>query len=151
MNRSTSPAPGACPECGAPRVDGMSCWQQLGGLLALEYEDPELQAEHFLTVAAYNLQHPAQFTDEALTGLRDVFCEYLDNGLALREIRRRVGRVAAGKTRLLRDEAERRPVLRSWAMTIGDVYVPDQPGGAAVRVRAWAAGIRRELEVAARP
>jgi hypothetical protein len=27
-------------------------------------------------------------------------------------------------------------------MTIGDVYLPDQPSGAAVRVRAWAASIR---------
>ncbi len=55
-----------CPECGARSVNGMNCWEQLGLLLAWEYDDPELQAEHFLTVAAYNLQHPAQFTDEAL-------------------------------------------------------------------------------------
>jgi hypothetical protein len=39
-----------CPECGAPRVNGMTCWEMLGMLLAWEYDDPELQAEHFLTV-----------------------------------------------------------------------------------------------------
>jgi hypothetical protein len=151
MDRRASPDSGACPECGAPRIVGLSCWEQLGLLLAWEYEDPELRAEHFLTVAAYNLQHPAQFTDEALASLRAAFSEHLDNGLSPQEIRRRVGMTAAGKTRVLRDEGERRPVLRSWTMTISDVYIPGKPGGAAARVRAWAAGIRRELPVAGPP
>ncbi|HEY0736847.1 MAG TPA: DUF5946 family protein [Herpetosiphonaceae bacterium] len=52
------------PECGGSTVDGLTCWEQLGALIAWEYDDPELAAEHFLTVAAYNLQHPAQFTDD---------------------------------------------------------------------------------------
>jgi hypothetical protein len=120
----------------------MSCWDQLGLLLAWEYEDPELQAEHFLTVASYNLQHPAQFTDAAIAGLRAVFIEYLDQGLSVAEVRRRVGRPAAGQARVRRAPADRRPTLRPWSMTIGDVYLPDQPSGAAVRVRAWAASIR---------
>ena len=134
-----------CPECGAPRVQGLSCWEMLGMLLAWEYDDPELQAEHFLTMACYNLQHPAQFTEATLAGLRAVFIEKLDYGLAVAEIRRRVGKAAAGATRVLKPEEERRPVLRQWAMTIADVYLPDQPTGAAVRVRAWAAVIRRAL------
>jgi Family of unknown function (DUF5946) len=117
----------------------------LGMLLAWEYDDPELQAEHFLTVACYNLQHPAQFTEATLAGLRAVFIEKLDYGLAVAEIRRRVGKAAAGAARVLKPEEERRPVLRQWAMTIADVYLPDQPTGAAVRVRAWAAVIRRAL------
>ncbi len=134
-----------CPECGAPVVDGLTCWEQLGLLIAWEFQDPELQAEHFLTVSAYNLQHPAQFTDEALAGLRAMFVEHLDNGLTVPEIRRRVGRGFAGNTRVLKDESERRPVLRSWSMTIADVYLPGRPDGAAARVRAWAASIRAEL------
>ncbi len=134
-----------CPECGAPVVDGPTCWEQLGLLIAWEFQDPELQAEHFLTVSAYNLQHPAQFTDEALAGLRAMFVEHLDNGLAVTEIRRRVGKAAAGNTRVLKDESERRPVLRSWSMTIADVYLPGLPKGAAARVRAWAASIRAEF------
>jgi hypothetical protein len=135
----------ACPECGAPAVDGMSCWEQLGLLLAWEYDDPELAEEHFLTVASYNLQHPAQFTEAALGGLRASFIERLDHGLAVEEIRRRTARATEGKTRVLKDEAERRPILRSWGMTIADVYLPDQPAGAAERVRMWAAAIRSEL------
>lgn len=141
----TTPNQTHCPECGAPAIDGMSCWEQLGLLIAWEYDDVELQAEHFLTVASYNLQHPAQFTSTALAGLQAVFIEYLDHGLTIAEIRRRMGKLAEGSARVLRDEAERQPTFRSWSMTIADVYLPDQPQGAAGRVRAWAATIRREL------
>jgi hypothetical protein len=134
-----------CPECGAPLVEGMGCWEMLGAIIAWEYDDPELLSEHFLTVASYNLQHPAQFTDAALAGLRAAYIERLDNNLPIAEIRRRVGRVAQGAAPVLRPEAERRPRLRRWGMTIADVYIPDRPEGAAGRVRAWAAAIRREL------
>jgi Family of unknown function (DUF5946) len=135
-----------CPECGAPRVNAMTCWEMLGMLIAWEYDDPELQAEHFLTVASYNLQHPAKFTEATLADLQAVFIERLDHGLGIAEIRRRVGKAAAGATRVLKPETERRPVLRQWAMTIADVHLPEQPAGAAERVRAWAAVIRRGLE-----
>jgi hypothetical protein len=47
---------------------------------------------------------------------------------------------------VLKPEAERRPVLRQWSLTIADVYLPDQPQGAAERVKAWAASIRREFD-----
>ena len=76
-------------------------------------------------VASYNLQHPAQFTDAAIAGLRELFIAYLDQGVAVVEARR--------------------PVLRHWPMTIADVYIPGQPEGAAERVKAWAASIRAEL------
>lgn len=114
-------------------------------LIAWEYDDPELLAEHFLTVASYNLQHPAQFTEAALEGLRAVYIERVDHGLPVKEIRRRMGTAFSGSERVLKDEAERRPVLRSWPMTIADVYLPGQPQGAAARVRAWAASIRQAL------
>jgi hypothetical protein len=134
-----------CAECGAAAVDGLDCWAQLGALLAWEWDDPALQAEHFLTVAAYNLQHPARFADDALVGLRAAFVDRLDKGIAVAELRRRAARGFEGKTRVLRPAAERRPVLRHWRLTIADVYLPNQPGGAAQRVRAWAAAIRAEL------
>ena len=56
----------ACPECGAPGVEGFTYWEQLGLLIAWEHGDDELRREHFLTVTSYNLEHPAQFTDEAI-------------------------------------------------------------------------------------
>lgn len=134
-----------CPECGAPKVNGLNCREQLAAIGAWEFEDPELLAEHFLTVASYNLQHPAQFTDEALAGLRSVFIEYLDNGLPVAEIRKRFSKEYNGDKRVLKDESERRAVLRQWTMTIANVNIPDQPKWAAGRVRAWAATIRSEI------
>lgn len=123
----------------------MACWEQFGAVLAWEASDPELAAEHFLTVASYNLQHPAQFMDGIRAELQKVYIEHLDHGLPVAEIRRHIGKVAQGSTRVLKKEAERHPVLRTWPMTIADVYLPDQPEGAAQRVRNWAAAIRGEL------
>ena len=140
-----------CPECGAPPAAGLTCWEQLGAILAWEWHDPELSAQHFLTVASYNLQHPAQFTPEAYAGLRAAFIEHLDNGLPIAEIRRRIRHAAEGGQRVLQPEAERRLVLRPWPQTIADVYLPDRPEGAAGRVRAWAASIRAELALESNP
>ena len=114
-------------------------------LIAWEADDPELLAEHFLTVATYNLQHPAQFTDEAIAGLRAAFVDRLDRGVSVREIRTRIGRASAGSKRVLRPEAERRPVPKAWTRTVADVYLPGHPEGAAARVRDWAAAVRREV------
>lgn len=143
------PAPGAvdgvCPECGSPATDGLTCWAQLGAILAWEWQDPALQAQHFLTVASYNLQHPARFTGEALAGLRALFVEHLEQGTRIAELRRRVGRMAEGNRRVLKPERERRPVLRCWRVTIADVYQAGHPEGAAERVQQWAAAIRDEL------
>ncbi len=134
-----------CPECGAPLIDSMNCWEQLGGILAWEYDYPELLAEHFKTVACYNLQHPAQFTDEAISGLKKAFFEHLDNGLSVVEIRRLNEKLYNGNRRVLKDKSERCPVQRNWKMTISDVYLPNCPEGAAERVKKWAAAIREEL------
>lgn len=134
-----------CPECGAPRVAGMGCWEQLGALLAWEAHDPALSAAHFLTVASYNLQHPAQFSEPALAGLRAGLIDHLDHGVPVAELRRRAGRAFGGAQRVLRPAAERQPMLRRWRVTIADVYLPDLPAGAAERVRGWAAAIRAEI------
>jgi len=145
MDHSTEAAGASCPECGAPAVDGMTCSEQFGVVLAWEAHDPELAAEHFLTVACYNLQHPAQFTDEALGWLRAAVIDHLDSGRPVADIRRQAASGFQGKKRVLRKEADRRPVLRRWRMTIADVCLPERPEGAAERVRAWAAAIRSEL------
>ena len=134
-----------CLECGAPKVDGMDCWGMLGAIIAWEYEDPELLMEHFKTVASYNLQHPAMFTDEAIAGLRRSFIEHIDHGLPPSEIRKRTAALARGSKRVLRREPDRSPVLRRWPMTIADVCIPDRPQGAAQRVRDWARSIRDGL------
>lgn len=134
-----------CAECGAPTVDGLSCYEMFCTVLAWEADDAELQAEHFKTVATYNLQHPSQFTDEALEGLRKVFIEHIDNNLPISEIRKRVGKVAEGNNRVRKDKAERQLVGRNWAVTVADVYDENNPVGAVERVRRWAAAVRKEL------
>jgi len=134
-----------CPECGAPPVDGLNCWEQLGALGLWEFEYAELLAEHFKTVASYNLQHPAQFTDEALNAMKSVFIDHLDHGLSTSDVRKRMEWISGGGNGVLKDPADRHPVQRQWNMTIADVYIPDHPQGAAQRVRAWAAAVRKEL------
>jgi len=124
----------------------MDCFEQLGWLIGWEQQDPELAAVHFLTVASYNLQHPAQFRPEVLARLREAFIAHLDHGLPTSEIRRRMAEAYADSARVMLPGPERRPVLRRWPMTIADVYLPDRPEGAADRVRAWAASIRAELD-----
>ena len=123
----------------------MTCWEMLGAIGAWEYQDPEHMAEHFLTVASYNLQHPAQFTDEALAGLRVAVMDYLDQGISPAELRRRASQAYEGKRRVLKPENERRPILYQWGSTIADVYLPDHPEGAATRVRAWGASIAAKI------
>jgi len=135
----------SCPECGAPFTDGRTCWEQLCAILAWEWQDPALQAQHFLTVASYNLQHPAQFTDATLAGLRALYIEHLDRGTPVAELRHRVGRMVEGSRRVLKPESERRPVLRRWRLTVADVYQAGNPAGAAERVQRWAESIRDEL------
>ena len=123
----------------------MNCWEMLGAIIAWEGYDPALAAEHFLTVASYNLQHPAQFTDETLGQLKEGFIEHLDHGVPVHVLRKRASRIYEGKKRVLKPEAERHPELRRWPLTIASVYLPDQPEGAAERVRIWATSIRKEL------
>jgi hypothetical protein len=97
------------------------------------------------SVACYNLQHPAQFRDEALAGLRTALVDRVDHATPVEEIRRRFARAHAGERRVLRAPSQRQPVRRRWGTTIADVYGPGSPHGAAARVRAWAATIRETL------
>jgi hypothetical protein len=134
-----------CAECGAASPTALTCWELLGHLLAQEQYDAELLDEHFLTVACYNLQHPAQFTAEALAGLRESLIDRLDRNFPTEHIRRRTSARFEGPTRVLTPEADRRRVPRVWRVTIADVSLPDHVEGAAQRVRSWAAAIRAAL------
>lgn len=123
----------------------MDCWGQLSAVLAWEWQDPELFALHFVTVASYNLQHPAQFTTEALAGLKLAYLDHLDRGTPVSEIRTRAAAAASGSQRVRRPPEDQEPVLRLFDRTIADVYQPEHPQGAADRVRAWATAIHRKL------
>jgi hypothetical protein len=133
-----------CPECGALSRDGLTCQDRLYGLLAQERDNPDLQAVHFLTVAAYNIQHPAQFMDDAVAGLRKSFTDYLDGKLDMEGIRERA-KAFNGPKKVLKPLFERKPVLVCWKMTTAESYNPADPAGAAARVKVWAESISAEL------
>ena len=111
-------------------------------------QDPALAREHFLSVASYNLQHPARFTTDAVAGLRDMFVAHLDGRMAVSEIRRPMSKLAEGEVRVLKPEADRVRRPRAWSMTIDAVTLDDQPVDAAKRVREWAMSIRSDLGTA---
>ena len=134
-----------CPQCGAPTVEGLDCWDQLCAILSWEWQDPELLAVHFLTVASYNLQHPAQFEEKAIDGLKASFTAHLQGRISVAEIRRATNAKYSGKARVLRDPALCRPVLRQWSMTVANVYLSGKPDGATHRVKQWAATIANEI------
>lgn len=135
-----------CPECGAPTVDGVACSEQFGAVLAWEQYDAELLAEHFKTVATFNLQHPSRFTTEAYEALRESHALHLEGKLPVPEIRRRMRALFDGPRRVLTREGERTVVARAWDETIAGVYAGGRPEGAAARVRSWAAAVKRGLE-----
>ena len=133
-----------CPECGAMSHDGLTCQERLHRILVLERADPELQALHFLTVAAYSIQHPTQFADDAILGLRKSFSDYLDGRITIEDIKQR-NRVYNGPKRVLKSAFASIPILRCWKMTTADVFLPADPEGTASRVKQWTQSIKGEL------
>jgi hypothetical protein len=113
----------------------------LGEIIGWEYADPELLKKHFLTVASYNLQHPSQFTDEAIQGLKTSLGNYLSGKEGVREIRAKNSIAYDGAKRVRKPEPERIIVSRSWPMTISDVYMSHDSHGAAHRAQVWAESV----------
>jgi Family of unknown function (DUF5946) len=134
-----------CSECGALSRDGLTCEDRFHAILGLEREYPELAAMHFLTVAAYNIQHPAQFTPEAIAGLRKSFVDFLEGRIDIAGIRDR-GHYFDGNRRVLRPALERHPVLVCWKTTTADVYNPFDNAATAARVKCWVDSVKSEIE-----
>ena len=134
-----------CAECGATDLDGLDCQGMFGVLLAWEWQDPELLSVHFLTVGSYQLQHPASLTDDAVDGLRTAFSRFLDGELTTEQIRAQTASAYDGAGRVRRRAGDIQPRLRTWSMTVADVYAGGQ-AGAAARVRDWAQVVRSQGE-----
>lgn len=135
----------SCPECGAAWTSGLSCEEMFHQVLAWEAEDFDLLSEHFLTVACYNLQHPAMFQEEAIDNLKGGLILRIDQNAQVSELRRRAAQKFNGSQRVLRPVNERHAVLNSWSMTIADVHATGRAEGAADRVRNWGRRVRTEL------
>ncbi len=134
-----------CPECGALSHDGLTCRERFHVMLVMEGQDPELASCHFLTVACYNLQHPSQFTAEALERLRYALKGFLDRTVTIDEIRQRTSFEHDGPKKVQRPAWGQQIILNRWTMTTADVCRPFQTQGTADRVKQWAESIRREI------
>jgi hypothetical protein len=58
-------------------------------MLAWEFEYPEVNTVHHLTVVCYHLQHPSLYSPEGLRGAMRLLAEFLDGELKPEEVRRR--------------------------------------------------------------
>lgn len=135
-----------CDECGAQPRDGMACRQQWDELLALEFTDPRAGSVHFLTVACYQLQHPASFrlTAEARRWLEDALRDVVMHGQPAMAVRDTLQRAYDGHRRV-RDTATAPAPRVRWSATVADVGVGD-PERHAARVRAWAVSVLSDLD-----
>jgi hypothetical protein len=78
-----------CPECGSDWSNGITCRDHFEQMLAWEFEYPEVNTVHHLTVACYHIQHPSLYSPEGLRGAIQLLGEFLDGGLTPQEVRRR--------------------------------------------------------------
>lgn len=138
--------PPVCMKCGAPTRDGLTCHQQYERILALEYQDPGgVGALHHLTVLCYVVQHPNQYSSEALAWASNMLEAILEFGLSGAEVRRRAREVFAPEARQWRVTRSLRPTgslsepIR-WRMTVADVAFGD-PAGHTQRVLRWAQAV----------
>lgn len=136
----------SCAECGASDRDARSCREQWDELLALEFSDVRAGPAHFLTVACYQLQHPAAFRlGEAMLGqLRISLERVVVEGVPVEQVRRDASRSFDGPQRV-RDDGTAPPPMLAWSRTVADVGPPD-PASHLERVRAWAEAILADLE-----
>jgi hypothetical protein len=129
--------------------EGGACRDHFHELLALEAQVPGGPGElpHFLAVACYNLQHPAQFTPEVLEGLRGALADVLAGRATLEDIRRRTRDAVNGPTRVLRrldEPGDTAGWPTEWPLTIAHACRA-APEDYAPRVREWAKAVSAAL------
>jgi hypothetical protein len=144
----TAPAP-HCPECGTVWPEGQTCQDDFHQMLAWEFQTPRLWEVHHLTVLCYYLQHPSLYSPVALAGARQLLVEFVEQGAAPQEVRRRDRDTVDSSKRTWNFKgttdahgAYRHPIV--WPMTAARVVA----GGTeqyCANVRAWAASILAAL------
>jgi hypothetical protein len=142
----------ACPDCGADIPDGENCHGKFEQLLAHEYAFPQaFGTVHHMTVAAYSLQHPRDYSRDALKLWRVILAESLDGLTTPTQFLERARAQFSGGLRVREKGALPPPEWpHAWPVTVLDVLVP--PGevpdaeGHIVRVKRWAASIRETLD-----
>jgi hypothetical protein len=78
-----------CPECGAVWEGGHTCQDDFHQMLFWEAEDLQRREVHHLTVLCYHLQHPSLYSPEGLAYLQQLLYEFVQQGVAPQEVRKR--------------------------------------------------------------
>jgi Family of unknown function (DUF5946) len=137
---------GKCMECGAKETDGFSCYELFGFPLVWEHNDPELYALHFWLVSCYMIQHPSTYTVEGYNHLVNLFTDAYDNkwdtAYILKKNREAVTNIDKITNPLPTKERKRQ--LKSWSMTIEDIYLGGEEH-AIENILKWKEQIRNEL------
>lgn len=138
---------GACIECGAQEIDGLSCYEMFQFPLVWEHNDSQLYDLHFWLVSCYMIQHPSNYTKDGYNLLRNLFIgaydNHWDNNYILRKNRELISTI--GKITNPLPNHERKRIYRRWSMTIEDLYSGGE-ANAINNMRKWKKTIRIDLE-----
>lgn len=142
--------PSVCPECGAVISGDRSCQNLFDEFLALEFTDAGFGQVHFLTVAAFMVQHK-RYSDEALVWIEQKLRDYLEKGLSTEEIRDQAGRDADQTKRswkVGRRQTEKNLPDVNWKKRITDVKFSEGDSEAYRReITAWAKSTLDDMQV----
>ena len=148
INYQTIMIDGKCAECGAKSIDNLTCHELFDYPLAWEHNDPDLYALHFWLVACYMIQHPSSFTEEAYTGLLNLFTEAYDNAwdtqTILKKNRELVKTIKKIRTSIPNEERVR--VQRQFSMTIEAIYTGGEKN-AIQNILLWKKRVRADIDV----
>ena len=132
-----------CPQCGAELLAEETCRARFDLCLALEYENPTAYgAVHHLTVTCYMLQHN-MYSGDVWLEARNMLAQFLHEGVAPAEMRRRNRQKYAGERRqwsVTKGEKLSEVDAIVWSRTIADVRL-DDPDAYCADVERWAASI----------
>ena len=135
-----------CPQCGAAPLDGKTCKDKYGEILALEFQEPAVfGVVHHITVTCYNLQHPDFFSDEAIEWMKTSLRKIIEEGLSPAELRKSAGK-RTGEGMNVRRQTAPADVPRRiiWSLTVMDVRA-DSAEVYVREIRAWAKSILDDL------
>lgn len=146
VDNNTIMESGRCIECGAKETDGLSCYELFGFPLVWEHNDPKLYDLHFWLVSCYMIQHPSNYTVEGYKHMIDLFIDAYDNNWDIvyilkknREIVKNIGKITNPMPNM-----ERKRDLKSWSMTIEDIYLGGEKN-AIENIIKWKEQIIKEL------
>ncbi len=128
-----------CPHCGAQLEPGETCRDRFNRGQLKEVEQPAAYAVHHLSVPSYMLQHNI-YSREGWLGARELLRQFVEEGLAPAEARRRSRvRVDSGHRSWSISRGPRLPGVERirWTFTVADVRL-DTPEHYCLDVKCWA-------------